>query len=114
MKTYAAVNSRAAVERARQYAATPRGRFATYTRTAKYRGIAFTLTYAEFLEFWQRPCTYCGTAIETIGLDRVENSLGYLLANVTPCCGTCNRMKRVVSVKEFIDHCWKVAAHMDL
>ena len=38
------------------------------------------------------------------GLDRVDNSIGYILENVVPCCVTCNSMKMAMSYNEFITH----------
>lgn len=77
---------------------------------AKRRGKSFSLTYAEFLEFTQKPtCHYCGTALtwephlRTISetrntraiynLDRKDNSLGYVKENLVECCGRCNAGK---------------------
>ena len=37
-------------------------------------------------------CTYCTSAATT--LDRVENGLGHLKANVVPACARCNYMRR--------------------
>lgn len=35
------------------------------------------------------------------GIDRVDNSVGYVLSNCVPCCSTCNRMKGTMSSEEF-------------
>ena len=46
-----------------------------------------------------QPCHYCGDKhdpIKNIGsywLDRVDNTRGYYLDNVLPCCGTCNKTR---------------------
>ena len=39
-------------EAARQYNATPRGKYGAHRNSAKQRGIAFTLTFAEWYELW--------------------------------------------------------------
>ena len=70
------------------------------------------LTFEEFKSFWQLPCHYCGAEIETIGLDRIDNSLGYKLDNVIPCCLRCNILKFFNTEKEFLDHCKKIVSHM--
>lgn len=96
-----------AAQRARH--ATPRGRFTWYRAGARQRKLIFVLTFDQFKSFWKKPCTYCGAAIETIGLDRVDNSQGYTLKNVAACCGVCNLMKRAASAEEFISHCRRVS-----
>lgn len=73
------------------------------------RGIPWSLTKGQFIAFWQKPCTYCGGAIETIGLDRIDNTRGYEVGNVVPCCGVCNRMKSNMTREEFLAHCTMVA-----
>lgn len=83
-------------------------RYSNYKVTAKGRGIVFDLTKEEFLSFWQKPCTYCGGEILTIGLDRVNNNKGYSLDNVVPCCIICNVMKLNFSRDIFIEHCEKI------
>lgn len=87
----------------------PRFRFSTYKRRAKKAGIEFDLTYDEFMAHWQAPCHYCGSDIETIGLDRVDSSQGYTAANVVPCCHPCNWMKGDGSTEDFISRCVRVA-----
>ena len=79
---------------------------------AKRRKIAFDLTYDQFISFWQKSCTYCKGAITTIGLDRVDNNIGYVHNNVVPCCRTCNVMKQKMSVVSFISHIKKINANL--
>jgi hypothetical protein len=80
-----------------------RGRYSTYIRGAEARGINFELTMDEFLLFWQLPCIYCQEEITTIGLDRVNNSAGYELSNIDPCCYDCNKMKGTKDKRAFLD-----------
>lgn len=42
-----------------------------------------------------KPCHYCHGPLNKMGrgLDRKNNSVGYLLSNVVPCCKSCNTMK---------------------
>jgi hypothetical protein len=51
-----------------------------------------------------QPCHYCGGMLldETgCGLDRRNNSIGYTIENVLPCCGVCNQIRNVhLTVKE--------------
>jgi hypothetical protein len=85
------------------------GKYATYRVNALKRGLVFELSFEDFLKFWQQPCHYCGDSIETIGLDRVDNTKGYSPDNVVSCCTRCNRMKLKEAYADFIDRCIKVA-----
>jgi len=62
-----------------------------------------------FLTFWQKPCSYCGDSIKTVGLDRVDNAIGYLDGNIIACCAPCNIAKRDMSQSEYIERCLRVA-----
>ena len=69
------------------------GRFSSYKSKAKSRGISFSLTREQFHSFWGEPCHYCGVGIDSIGLDRTENSIGYHVGNIVSCCFPCNDVK---------------------
>lgn len=54
-------------------------------------------------------CHYCQEQILTagVGLDRKDNSLGYVVGNVVPCCATCNTEKGgTISYDEY-EWLWK-------
>jgi hypothetical protein len=87
---------------------------ARYKSAAKRRGFTFELDKELFLTFWQKPCFYCGSAIETIGLDRVNSNEGYRIDNVVPCCSICNTMKLALPREVFIEHCFKVIKNQGL
>ncbi len=70
----------------------------------------FSLNLEDFVGFWARPCTYCKIPIETIGIDRVHNELGYIVGNVTSCCSICNSMKGKLDANEFIERCRAISA----
>jgi hypothetical protein len=36
------------------------------------------------------------------GLDRVDNTKGYIISNIVSCCGQCNRAKGILSQEEFL------------
>ena len=91
------------------YNGIPEKRYFLYRKGAKERGIKFKITIDYFKKFWQKPCCYCGNEIKTIGLDRIDNTRGYIINNLIPCCSKCNRMKGKLSQKEFIEHCKKIA-----
>lgn len=95
-------------EKRLEYNRSPRRILATYKDKAKQRSISFDLSFDTFMEFWQMPCTYCGDSIDTIGIDRIDSSKGYTIENCTPCCATCNYMKRHHSLEKWIEHMQKV------
>lgn len=86
--------------------------YKVYQNNAKARDREFSLTLEEFSAFWQKPCHFCNEPISTIGLDRKDNSLGYVVNNVIPCCFQCNFLKGKTSYTEFIGHCAKIARHL--
>ena len=87
---------------------TVEGRYRAYKFSAKKRGHAFGLTLDEFAEFKDKPCDYCGDAIDGIGIDRVDNAIGYTKANCVPCCETCNRMKLTMDRAAWLSHMQKI------
>ncbi len=90
------------------YDQTLKGRYVMYKKCARHRGYTFTLTMDDFIKFWNKDCHYCGDKIEGIGLDRINNSIGYEVSNVVPCCEICNYMKQSSSKKSFISQCKKI------
>jgi hypothetical protein len=90
----------------------PLVRMSYYTQGARDRGLPFDLTPVEFFSFWQKPCTYCNSKIETIGLDRVDPKLGYSMSNVVPCCSRCNEMKNNATVEQWIADMKSVLKHL--
>ncbi len=85
-----------------------------YRLSAKYRGLEWSLSDSEFSDLTQRECEYCGakpSATRVVsrngsftynGIDRVDNSLGYVMSNVVPCCYTCNHAKHNMTRAAFI------------
>jgi len=47
------------------------------------------------------------------GLDRVDNSIGYELGNLTPACTMCNLMKWKHSASDFLEHAKRITAHSE-
>ncbi len=88
---------------------------AGYYRRYKYRanraGYELTITLEDFKEITDNPCTYCGGDEQQRGVDRVDNTIGYIKSNCVSCCGICNMMKMKLSVKEFLDHIKKIYKH---
>jgi len=82
----------------------PGYKYVAIKESARKRKLLFELSLDDYLSFWGKPCGYC--AGKTInGLDRIDNDVGYTMKNVISCCYKCNRMKGVLSQKEFIAQC---------
>ena len=96
------------------YNKTPSLRYNTYKKGALDRGYVFSLTFEQFVQFWQKPCIYCGDKIKTIGLDRIDNNRGYEIDNITSCCSRCNRMKLAYTKQQFLEHIQKIAEYCKL
>jgi len=82
--------------------------YRAYKYSAKQRKLDFSLTFEQFMIFWQKPCYYCGNEMKTIGLDRVDNKKGYTLENIVSCCWCCNDMKKAKSQVDFLNNCRKI------
>lgn len=93
-----------------QYHKTPSARYRVYKYGAVKRNLRFELTMDDFLSLWNKECYYCNDAIHGIGIDRIDNNVGYTADNVVSCCIRCNIMKRSMGRGEFIEQCSKVAA----
>jgi hypothetical protein len=92
--------------------AAARIRLRHYLRGAKDRNKEWALPFDEFVALIAKPCWYCGaTPRQTIprfrdqphnGIDRIDNSRGYVSDNVVSCCGDCNSAKSDMSQVEFL------------
>ena len=89
--------------------------YGVYKDGAKKRNLSFNLTFDQFLILTQQNCFYCGSKPNNLyknicgngnfiynGIDRLDNTKGYTLDNVVPCCYQCNWAKRDLSINEFI------------
>lgn len=85
-----------------------------YKEGAKVRNLPWTLTKEEFDKLVKGDCCYCFAKpavrfkgsryeISANGIDRVDNSLGYIVDNCVSACSLCNRMKGALSRKEFLE-----------
>lgn len=76
------------------------------------RPMDFTLTPEEFYGIVTKPCHYCGSTTSSakfgMGIDRVDNLVGYVFDNCVPCCKQCNKAKNTLTVQEFYDHIRKI------
>lgn len=109
----------------------PRGEaaFNSVFRNARRRadrfGREWKLTKDQVAFLTSQNCYYCGRSPSHSmdekrhngsyiynGLDRVDNTGGYTIENVVPCCGTCNIAKRATSLNEFRDWIAKAYNHL--
>jgi len=75
-----------------------RKRHNTYTQaksSALQRNLPWHISSYEYYELMDHPCYYCSNTLGLTGirLDRLDNSEGYLMHNVVPCCGRCNMVR---------------------
>lgn len=90
----------------------PERRYAQYKRGAEKRGLAFDIPLSEFIRVVSNVCIYCKRHTKTMGIDRVDNSKGYVRGNCMPCCKACNYMKGDEhTASEFTAHCELVAGN---
>lgn len=96
----------------KRYKKNPWNRFKLLIVSAKRRNIIIDITYAEFLDFWDNKCVYCGFFDEgEISIDRIDSLKGYTIDNCVSCCGKCNMMKKNLSKLDFIEHCKKIVKY---
>lgn len=105
--------------------------YRAYERSARHRGYVFELTKDQFREIITKPCIYCGDSLTQgirendshvkcnggfryTGIDRYDNSKGYVIGNCVPCCKKCNRMKTTMTAKEFADQLSKINARCSI
>ena len=89
---------------------TPDRKFSQYKKGSVVRGLEFSITFDQFMSFWGKDCSYCGDSIETVGIDRTDNKVGYTIENCASCCKTCNNMKKELEVSFFLKQCKKIAS----
>lgn len=83
-----------------------------YKRCAKEKNNIWTLIDCYVLSLFKQPCYYCGDIMDNeklTGIDRVDNSIGYITSNIVPCCKICNMMKKDLDQTTFIKRCRHIA-----
>lgn len=85
----------------------PRTRFRLLRKNARQRGIDVLLTFEQYVGLTNGACCrYCKNALppEGSGVDRIDPSQSYAIANLVPCCGFCNFTKSGIwSFKEMVE-----------
>lgn len=93
-------------EKISEFNKTVEGRFHTYKRSAKRRGIDFGLTFDQFDDMIDSACHWCGDSSQ--GIDRIGNSLGYFPENCASCCEFCNKAKMDNDKSLFLERVEKI------
>jgi len=97
-----------------------------YKRSARLRHLDWLLSDVDVQHLMKQMCHYCGveprqeikhahwsgyrSPVLYNGIDRVDNSKGYEINNVVPCCKICNYAKRDLSQQDFISWAKRIAA----
>lgn len=83
----------------------PSSRLYFLKRRAKLRKNSFNITLEQFKLLLSKPCYWCediDSNTNRLGLDRLDNKLGYEINNVVTCCEECNDIRSDnVSISEF-------------
>ena len=99
----------------RAYNKTQKGKFNYYKTRARKKSLQWGFTFDEFVsDFWQKNCFYCGDKIETVGIDRLDSSKGYIKNNCKPCCKFCNTAKMETDFEDFIKSIKKIYEYLNL
>lgn len=75
-----------------------RGRFTAAKGRLKQRKkkLSWDIKFNDYVDIIKKTCFYCSKDLLLefgTGLDRIDNSLGYTVNNVLPCCGNCNKIR---------------------
>jgi len=92
-----------------------------YKRQSKF---SFDLTLEQFKKITKQKCHYCGIEPKQEtgrvkyanangdyihnSIDRKDNTKGYIIGNVLPCCKFCNHLKSNFSYEEFLEQVKKI------
>jgi 5-methylcytosine-specific restriction endonuclease McrA len=101
--------------------------FNNYITSSRKRNLKFSLSKEYFTMLTQMNCAYCGskpsngrTVYEKkdpylfSGIDRVDNSKGYVVGNVVACCKTCNIAKASMTLEQFVEWIKRVHKWVEL
>jgi hypothetical protein len=92
-----------------------------YRASARKKNHVFNISKDQFREITKQNCYYCGSEPSALsgkdnvnggylynGMDRVNNSIGYEINNVVPCCKFCNSAKKEHSKEYFLNYINKI------
>ncbi len=115
-KKYRDKNKEKIYEQDRKYRSTWEGKFSQVKRQAIHRGIKFKLKLKD-IKNMPMICYYTGMKLtleqkklNTLSIDRLNNSKGYVINNIVFCSKIINEMKSDRTEKQFVELCKLVAA----
>jgi len=78
--------------------------YSNYKRNAEYKKLEFTISFEEYSNVVTKECHYCGVIQEKgfNGIDRKDQSVGYIIDNCVSCCKMCNYMKGSTCEEVFV------------
>lgn len=95
--------------------------YTVYKYNSGRDGRTFLLSFEDYLDVVKKDCFYCGEppaerkwrnkSAFVNGIDRSDNSRGYEVDNVLPCCNRCNFCKGRLGTEEFIEQVSKIFMH---
>jgi len=105
-----------------------RGLYRKYRYGAIGRDLLFGISLEEFRGLTKSNCYYCGiepkqkydwagrcpTEYIYNGVDRVDNTKGYIIDNCVPCCFSCNQAKAKQTKEEFISLVRRIYKNLEL
>ena len=101
----------------------PKKIYKSYKKSAKTRKFEFKLTLEELTSLILENCYYCGSSFKNAqaltcgrifrynGIDRIDNTKGYLPDNVLTCCHNCNTMKNDMTIEDFTIYVYNLIKH---
>jgi len=104
------------------------GLYRRHANNTQKRGLEMSLSKDEYYDLITQNCAYCGASPSNVytytgknkrgertggtlvytGIDRVDNSKGYIPGNCVPCCKHCNQIKSDQALAEFSDWIMRV------
>lgn len=102
--------------------------FRRYKSGARKRRLVFDLSKEQFRTLTQQSCHYCGSEPRETnanrkeingkykgnGIDRINNSIGYIETNCVPCCSDCNYAKGTRTVGEFLSWVKRISSYQGI
>lgn len=99
-----------------------------YKRIAKSRNLEFALSEKQIRDLTSQDCFYCGQEPSKVkdkngqhifkesvyiynGIDRIDNSVGYVYDNCVTCCTECNWAKGTRTQEEFLNWIFRLIKH---
>lgn len=95
----------------------PNKKLKYYKRRAKNSNYDFSISDEHAIQLFQnKKCVYCGIERREYlhGIDRINNSLGYIEGNVVTCCQFCNEMKGSLDKDQFLSCCEHIVTYAKL